>query len=109
MAYGGASGRPVRREAVSVPDALERFLRSSGLSARMRHVPVFRAWNEAVGPELSRRAKPVRFERGELQVEVGSAAHYQELASFTGEAYRERANALLRHPEIARVVFRLQR
>ena len=89
--------------------ALAGFLRSSGLGGRMRSWPVFRAWIEALDPDLARRARPVRFERGELLVEVDSAAHYQELASFTGETYRERANARLPKPQIRRIVFRLKR
>ena len=98
-----------RRDAVAIRDALDGFLRASGLSARMKTWPVFQAWIEALGPDLARRAKRVRFERGELVVEVDSATHFQELASFTGESYRERANALLRKPEIRRVAFRLKR
>jgi hypothetical protein len=90
-------------------DAVGRFLRASGLGARMRGWPVFQAWIEAAGTELARHARPVRFERGELVVEVGSAAHYQELASFTGESYRARANELLRETTIRRIVFRLKR
>jgi len=101
--------RAAVRDAVSMQDALGRFLRSSGLAGRMRGWPVFEAWVDALGPELARHARPVRFERGELLVEVGSAAHYQELASFTGEGYRQRANERLAKPEIRRIVFRLKR
>jgi Dna[CI] antecedent, DciA len=98
-----------KREAVSMTEALGGFLRASGLGARMKSWPVFQAWIEALGSDLARRAKPVRFERGELLVEVDSATHFQELASFTGEGYRERANAKLAKPEIRRVTFRLKR
>jgi hypothetical protein len=90
-------------------DAVGGFLRASGLSTRMRHLEVFRAWNRAVGADLARRAKPVRFERGDLVVEVDSAAHYQELAAFTGDAFRERANELLGEAAIRRATFRLKR
>ena len=79
----------------------------------MRHLEVFRAWNRAVGEGLARRAKPVRFERGDLVVEVDSAAHRQELDAFTGEGFRERANQLLARipggPTIRRAIFRLKR
>jgi hypothetical protein len=90
-------------------DAVGSFLRASGLSARMQHVPVFQAWNSAAGTDLARHARPVRFERGELFVEVDSSAHFQELVAFTGEGYRERANAELGEPRIRRVTFRLKR
>ena len=68
-------------------DAVGAFLRASGIGARTRHIPVHQAWNEAVGAALARRARPVRFERGELVVEVDSAAHLQELSAFTGEGW----------------------
>jgi hypothetical protein len=101
--------RRVRAEAVLLKDAVGGFLRASGLATRMRHLEVFRAWNRAIGEGLARRAKPVRFERGDLVVEVDSAAHHQELVAFTGEGFRERANELLGGPTIRRVTFRLKR
>ena len=97
------------RDAVSMQAAMSGFLKASGLAGRMRAWPVFQAWIEALGNDLARRAKPVRFERGELIVEVDSATHFQELASFTGEGFRARANARLAKPVIRRVVFRLKR
>lgn len=109
MSGKGSSRRASVREAVPMQDAVGRFLKVSGLGARMRGWPVFQAWIEAAGTELARHARPVRFDRGELVVEVGSAAHYQELASFTGESYRQRANERLGKPEIRRIVFRLKR
>ena len=99
----------MRREPVPVQGALQRFLRQSGLDRRLRHWPVFEAWNEAVGKSLARRAIPVRFADGELVVEVESAAHLQELKNFTGDHYRALANARLGRTEIAQVVFRLKR
>ena len=98
-----------RRGAASMQDAVRGFLRDSGLAAQMRHWPVFAAWSRALGNELARRAQPVRFARGELCVEVESAAHLHELANFSGERYRALANAHLGQPEIQRIVFRLKR
>lgn len=94
-------------------DAMRAFLRESGLSKQMRQWPVFEAWSQVVGREMARRAKPVQFTRGELCIEVDSATHLHELMNFTGERFRELANARLRNqvgqPEIQRVVFRLKR
>ena len=104
-----AAHDPDRRGVASMHDALESFLRESGISGRARHQPAFRAWNEAAGEELARRARPVRFARGELTVEVESAAHLHELTNFTGETLRASANQILGKQEIRRVVFRLKR
>jgi hypothetical protein len=102
-------------------DALRAFLRDSGLAKHMHQWPVFEAWSQAVGRDIARRARPVQFTRGQLCIEVDSAAHLHELTNFTGERFRELANAHLRgevgtglreqvgKPEIQRVVFRLKR
>ena len=104
-----AARRNQPREALPLGRALDQFLRASGLSAQVGNWPVFQAWSEALGPELGRRALPVRFTRGELVIEVDSAAHMHELANFTGEQYREQANALLGSETIRRVHFQLKR
>jgi hypothetical protein len=75
----------------------------------MRHWPVYKAWNAAVGKQLAQRARPVRFAKGELLVEVESATHLHELANFTGDDFRKRANAALGGEEIRKVVFKLKR
>jgi hypothetical protein len=75
----------------------------------MREWPVYEAWSNALGRDLARRARPVRFRRGELCVEVEGAAHYHELSNFTGERYRRLANEALGREEIRRVVYKLRR
>lgn len=84
-------------------------MRESGIGARTRQAPVYAAWSRALGSELARRARPVRFSRGELVVEVESAAHFHELSNFTGEQYRKLANDDLGGEEIRKVVFKLRR
>jgi hypothetical protein len=91
-----------------IQEAIRSFLRETGLSARPRDERIFAAWCSAAGPELARRAVPVRFRSGELLVEVDSAAHLHELKSFTGEAYRREANGILGSGAIQRVVYKLR-
>lgn len=97
------------REATPIARALEGFLAASGLSERLRNRDVFQAWAAALGQELGRRARAVRFAQGELCVEVESAAHLHELTNFTGEQFRELANARLGSERIRRVTFQLKR
>jgi hypothetical protein len=97
------------REAVPIARALDGFLAASGLSERLRHGAVVHAWGEVLGADLGRHARAVRFARGELQVEVDSAAHLHELSNFTGESFRELANARLGSEQIRRVHFQLKR
>ena len=88
--------------------AIDGFLRDAGMAPRMRGAQVLDAWKCAAGPLLSKRARAVRFQRGELVVEVSSAAHLHELQSFTGENYRRAVNAALGDERIRRVTFRLK-
>lgn len=89
--------------------AVKAFLAESGLGSKLRDLPVYEAWQEALGEELSRRAKPVDFRRGELVVEVESAVHLHELANFTGERFRQLANRDLGFERIRKVTFKLKR
>jgi len=100
--------RRKRKDAVPFGDALSSFLKASGLALKLPHLAIYRAWDEAAGRELARRARPVGFRSGALSVEVESAAHLHELQNFTGEQYRILANARLGAAEIKKIVFRLK-
>jgi hypothetical protein len=83
-------------------------MRETGLSMRPRDLLVFEAWTGVLGETMSKRAIPVRFRDGELLVEVQSAVHLQELKNFTGDQYRQKANAKLDGPVIRRLTFKLR-
>jgi hypothetical protein len=91
-----------------IQQVIRSILRERGLSSGSRHARVFRAWNEALGSPGRDRSEPVRFQAGELTVEVASSVHLQELKNFTGEDVRRRANEKLGTDAIRRVVFRLK-
>jgi hypothetical protein len=90
-------------------DALAGFLRGAHLDERMRERAVFGAWRAALGPALAERAVAVRFQRGELTVEVAGAALLGELMSFTGERHRRDANARLGGNRIQSICFKPRR
>ena len=99
-----------RRGGVSpLGDALLGFLRDAKLDRRLREAEVFAAWRATLGPQLAERAVAVRFEQGELTVEVASAALLGELKGFTGERHRENANVRLGAPRIHSVSFKPRR
>jgi hypothetical protein len=89
-------------------EAMHSFLKTSGLDRHMRDFPVFEAWRTAAGENVARRARAVRFRDGELVVEVESAAHLQELKSFTGEGLRQRANQPFGREVIRSIAFKLK-
>lgn len=100
---------PERGGVVRLGDALRGLLRASGLDERLAEQEVLAAWRAAVGPRLEERARALRFSRGELLVEVASAAHLTELKSFTGEGYRRAANRRLGTERIRRVSYQPKR
>lgn len=105
---GRAQGKE-RGGVASLRNVLGAYLRSSGLERQFSNARVHQAWRDAVGPAMASRACSVRFENGVLEVHVKSAAHLQELKSFTGEGYRAAANRRLGGERIQRVEFRLER
>ncbi|MDE0914300.1 MAG: DUF721 domain-containing protein [Planctomycetota bacterium] len=100
--------QPRRGGVAPLGRAISQFLATSGLGAKMRDLKVHEAWRDALGPELAPRATSVDFRRGELIVEVDSAAHKHELVSFTGEQYRQEANRRIGDNRIRRVSFKLR-
>ena len=92
----------------SAGKAVKEFLAASGLGAKLRDWPVYEAWRVVLGEELGRRARAVDLRRGELIVEVESAAHLHELANFTGERYRQLTNQHLGREAVRKVSFKLK-
>jgi hypothetical protein len=95
-------------EATALSDAIEAFLKQSGLYRGLQDQRVLDAWTRAAGPTLGPHARPVRFQRGQLWVQVDSSPHLHELQNFTGERLRAKANELLGEERIRRVTFKLQ-
>lgn len=105
----GVEGKADRRGLASLDDALKNFLRASGMGARVGAPPAFRAFRDAAGDAFARHTRPVRFARGELVVQVSSAAHLAELKGFHGEDIRTRINLILGGDEVRKINFRLDR
>lgn len=106
---GSAAPRARRAAAVPLVEAVREYLDTSGLGQRLGHFQIYRAWSLACGLNLAKRARAVKFARNELVVEVDSASHLAELAGFTGEARRKRANEILGSDVILKVRFQLKR
>ncbi|MBL8858482.1 MAG: DUF721 domain-containing protein [Planctomycetes bacterium] len=105
----GVEGKADRKGLASIDDALKTFLRTSGMGARIGAPPAFRAFRDAAGEAYARHTRPVRFARGELVVQVSSAAHLAELKGFLGEEVRSRTNQILGSDEVRKINFRLDR
>lgn len=60
-------------EATPIGDAMSSLLRARGMTPAKHLAEVMAAWEEAVGPELAERVRPVALRGDELVVEVDSS------------------------------------
>ena len=89
-------------------DAVSTYLRWSGLDRKVGDVQVLEAWRQVAGEALAARARAVRFNMGNLTVEVESAAHFHELASFRAEQLKRDINRKLGTSRVRRIDFKLK-
>jgi predicted nucleic acid-binding Zn ribbon protein len=85
---------------------IEGLLRARGLFEGVERGSVFSEWEEFVGPEIARVAKPVGFDRSVLFVEVRSSAWLMELEMMERRILAQ-INASRRRGKFDKIVFRL--
>ena len=69
---------------------------------------VIAVWDESVGEEIARHARPLKFLDGRLDVAVDSSAWLFKLSRFEQEKIRKALNRKLGREQVMRVVFRQQ-
>ncbi len=78
-----------RRSFSRIGAVLPSVLRDLGLQKRFSERKLVEQWADVVGPELARRARAMRFERGTLFVYVDHGAWMQELHFMEKELVRK--------------------
>jgi hypothetical protein len=63
-------------------EVLRDFFETSGLAGKLKHLEIYSAWDEIVGPELTRHTRIAGLARHKLHVDVDSATHLHELRTF---------------------------
>lgn len=99
----GRGGPPQRIGAL-----IEGVLRSRGLVEAVERASVVPEWKDLVGPQVSRVATPMGFDRGTLFVEVRSSAWLMELEMMERRILA-RINAGRRRGKFDKIIFRLSR
>jgi hypothetical protein len=95
-----------KRKPERIGDVLRDYLRSSGLARSLQHADIYSVWDEIVGGELRAHTRVAGFKRYRLYVDVDSAAHRQELATFHKPHLLEDLRARLPKIRIEDIVFR---
>ena len=65
-----------------IGDVLRNFMEVSGLGSSLKHLEVYCAWEEIVGPGIMPHTRVAGFTRHKLYIDVDSAAHLHELRTF---------------------------
>lgn len=108
----GTGGRPaaggeVRSDAggpEAVASLLEGVLEDLGVAGKVRECQALLAWESVAGPQLARHARPMRVQRGRLQLAVPSAVWRTHL-SFSKQQLVERINQRLGGRVIRDLIF----
>ena len=87
-------------------DVLRNFLETSGLAHKLKHLEVYRAWEEVVGSEIAAHTRIVGIVRHKLYVDVDSAARRHELSSFYKKQILQELREQLPNVRIQDIVFR---
>jgi predicted nucleic acid-binding Zn ribbon protein len=78
-----------KKSPVPVARALEEFAVAIGIDSALRRYGVITAWDETVGEQIARVARPQRIENGVLYVSVASAPWRAELTMKRPEIIRK--------------------
>ena len=89
-----------------IDSILDRLVSRMGITTRLEHEKAVILWEEAVGPNIARRAAAVSFKGGRLFVVVANSTWLQELALMK-EGIIEKLNLLLGHPIVEDIVLRI--
>lgn len=77
-----------RKKPVLLGDALQSYLRDSGLDERVEEASILPEWDERVGDAIAAVTQPVRVSRGALIVAVRTSAWLMELRLMEREILR---------------------
>jgi predicted nucleic acid-binding Zn ribbon protein len=97
-----------RREPESIGDILKRVTKKLGIEAKLREQTLFSVWDETVGRQIARHARPKSIKRGDLVVLVENSSYLQEY-SFLKRELREKLNEKLGKNTVREVMFRVGR
>lgn len=73
------SDRPKMNRAASIGNLLNDFFHQRGFEDKIREYRTWQIWDEAVGPQIAARARPVRIRDGVLEIRVDQPIWMQQL------------------------------
>ena len=90
----------------SIGDILKRVTKKLGIDAKLCEQTLFFIWDEVVGKQIARHARPAHIRRGRLTVKVENGAYIQEY-SFLKKDLQQKLNEKLGKNVVREIVFRV--
>lgn len=94
------------------PERISKLLTGSGLNpelgARLKDLMIWESWDQAVGPAIAARTRPLRLVGGVLTVTVASGPWMQQL-SFMKTELRDRINTTLGDDRVREIALKTGR
>lgn len=95
-----------RRGPESIGDILKRVTRKLGIDKKLSEQTVFLVWDETVGKQIARHARPAHIRRGRLTVFVENSGYIQEY-SFLKKDLQQKLNEKLGKNAVRDIIFRV--
>jgi predicted nucleic acid-binding Zn ribbon protein len=89
-----------------IGDVLRDFMQVSGLGSSLKHLEVYCAWEEIVGPGIMPHTRVAGFTRHKLYIDVDSAVHMHELRTFYKDKILQDLKQRLPNILVQDIVFR---
>lgn len=71
--------RPPMRKPATAADLVQQLLQQRGMEGKIEEYRTWQIWDEVVGPQIARRARPIRIREGVLEVRVDQPVWMQQL------------------------------
>ena len=90
-----------------INDALQTYLKTSGIEFLLKNQKVCEAWQKVVGSEIAPQTQVVSFNGGTLTIEVASSGLLAELNNFHLHALVEAVQREMKNKKVRRIKLRL--
>lgn len=71
--------RPAMKRPAGAGDLVVQWLQQRGMAEKFEEYRAWQVWDEVVGPQIARRARPIRIREGVLEVRVDQPVWMQQL------------------------------
>jgi hypothetical protein len=90
-----------------IKQAVDRFLKNSGLGSRQEENYIFENWKSIAGEETARMAEPFKMEGKKLFLQVENSVIMNEV-TYKKKALKEKINKLFKQEKVKDIIVRIK-